>query len=393
MECLDVPTLAPAIRQLLLNHVPKSIKVLHILHAFSAGGLENGLVNIINRSPDHLKHELCFLTRGGDFLNKLERPVPFHELHKTSGIDLRMFGELSRVIRHSGPDVIHTRNWAAFDGVVAACASPNIAVLHGEHGRDIRDPLGLNRRRNLLRRLFGFRIQKFIAVSHDLLGWLSSTVGIAERKLLFIPNGVDTNRFRPQRSQALRNELGIGSQEFVVGSVGRLDPIKNFPGLIRAVQALHEQKQRLRLVIVGDGPQRRELEELVRQTGLGDVVLLVGYRSDVGQFYGLFDCFVLNSFAEGMSNTLLEAMACGVPVICTSVGGNPELVPNGIHGYSVPSGNDAELACRIAHYHSQPNLRSKFGDKARQFVEMNYSLSTMVNHYLDLYQSVARMTS
>src|SRR5262245_45359771 len=288
--------------------MPRTIRILHVLHAFSAGGLENGIVNIINRSPDHLIHELCLLSKSGEFINRLARPVVVHELNKKSGNGERIILQLRELYRRRNVDIIQTRKWGAFDGVFAACLTPKPALIHGEHGRDMTDPNGEVYRRNLTRRLLAFRAIKFVAVSKDLCTWLKQIVHIPISKLEFIPNGVDTERFLPGRDLDLRAELGIGQDEFVVGTIGRLDPVKNHEGLIHAVQILQERGHPVRLVIVGDGPLRRDIERSVQTALRTPQALLLGYRGDVEQLYRAFDSFVLNSFAEGMSNTLLEAM-------------------------------------------------------------------------------------
>src|SRR5207244_371839 len=228
--------------------MPRNIRILHVLNSFSHGGLENGIVNIINHSPDHLVHELCFLHRGGEFLQRLTRPVVYHELHKRPGNDIRLIFRLRELFLRRKMDIIHTRNWAAFDGVLAASLMLKPVVIHGEHGRDIADPTGKNRRRNLARRAMAFRAKNVVAVSKDLYHWLKLTVRIPERKLVFIPNGVDTDRFRPERDVTLRRGWGIGDDEFVVGAIGRLDPIKNYEGLIAAVASLNTAGFKVRLV-------------------------------------------------------------------------------------------------------------------------------------------------
>ena len=370
--------------------MPGSIKILHVLHAFSAGGLENGIVNLINRSPEKLQHELCLLSRGGDFLNRLKRPVVYYELHKQPGNDLGIVLRIREILLKSKADIVHTRNWAAFDGVLASCLAPRVALLHGEHGRDITDPEGLNKRRNLLRRLFRFRIQKFVVVSENLRRWLTEVVRVPKEKLVFIPNGVDTERFQPSCGSGLRQELGIGRDEFVVGSIGRLDPVKNHLGLLRAVEILSRQGIRVRLVIVGDGPEQPRLEEFLRSKSIKPAPILLGYRSDVPELYRLFDLFVLNSIAEGMSNTLLEAMASALPIICTAVGGNVELVADGERGRWVPAANDEALAGRISEYLKSVELRRAHGDESRKFVESRFSLRQMVERYFELYQATVR---
>src|SRR5436853_6798080 len=355
----------------------RHIRILHVLHAFSHGGLENGIVNIINRSPDHLVHELCFLHRGGEFLQRLERPVRYYELHKRPGNDVRLIVRLRELFRQSNVDLVHPRNWAGFDGVLAACLTLRPAVIHSEHGRDIADPDGKNRRRNLARRAMAFRTSKFIAVSRDLYRWLKGTVRIPEEKLLCIPNGVDTDRFRPGRNLQLRRSWGIAEEEFIVGAVGRLDPIKNHAGLVSAVRSLQLTGYKVRLVIAGDGPERVKIEKLLASSFVQRPILL-GARSDVAELYRAFDLFVLNSFAEGMSNTLLEAMASGLPTVCTAVGGNIELVANRERGILVAPGDDHALEQAIRGYMTSPEIGRIHGANASRFVGQYFSLDQMI---------------
>jgi sugar transferase (PEP-CTERM/EpsH1 system associated) len=365
-----------------------SKKILHILHAFSHGGLENGIVNIINGSHPDLEHELCLLTTAGEFLSRLRKPIRHYELHKQPGNSLGIIMHLRRVILESDATIVHTRNWGAFDGVIAACLCPGVTVLHGEHGRDMGDPQGTNRRRNLIRRLFSRRIRKFTTVSDDLARWLSRDVGIPKDKIVLIRNGVDTDRYRQHRDSDLREELGIAADEFVIGAIGRLDPVKNHAGLIQSYAILTKKNRNIRLVIVGDGPERIRLEELIRASEVYPRPILAGYRSDIARFYGLFDAFVLNSFAEGMSNTLLEAMSSGLPVICTSVGANPELVCDAIRGKLIPTADNKTLVNALQHFIDSPAHRLAYSQAAKGFIQENFSLTAMVSSYNLLYRSL-----
>jgi sugar transferase (PEP-CTERM/EpsH1 system associated) len=371
--------------------MPQTIRILHVLHAFSAGGLENGIVNLINRSPEHLVHELCLLSKSGEFVDRLTRPVVVHEMNKKSGNGLGLMFGLRGLFQRRHVDIIHTRNWAAFDGVLASCLTPKPVLIHGEHGRDISDPEGKIYRRNLARRLLAFRATKFVAVSRDLYTWLRQTVRIPKSKLTFIPNGVDTDRFSPvsRPDATLRKEFGIGDHEFVVGTIGRLDPVKNHQGLIRAVRRLQEGGNPVRLVIAGDGPLRHEIETSAKQSLVEPNALVLGYRPDVERLYRIFDMFVLNSFAEGMSNTLLEAMASGLPVICTAVGGNVELVKNRETGFLISPGDDAALANAIEDYGARSKDSKTVATKARNLVVDSFSLTHMIDQYTALYNSVA----
>jgi sugar transferase (PEP-CTERM/EpsH1 system associated) len=387
MECSDVPPVAsPVFASLILA---ERIKILHVLHSFSAGGLENGIVNIINGSPDHLVHELCFLSTAGEFLQRLRRPVPYHELQKRPGNDLRAILRLRALLRRREIDIVHTRNWGGLDGVMAACMTHKPVVIHGEHGREIDDPAGLNPKRRLVRRALALRARKVVAVSQDLCRWLRVDVGVRPAKLVCIPNGVDTERFRPGRDTAIRQELGVGDEEFVAGFVGRLDPIKNLEGFITSVRLLNRDGLKVRLVIAGNGPERARLENSFKAVSLDPRPLLIGQRPDADRLYRMFDVFVLNSIAEGMSNALLEAMASGLPVICTAVGGNIELVEHNFSGLLIPPNDPAALAGAIRHCAGSRELRERYGAHAREAADNRFSLDGMIQRYASLYESVA----
>jgi glycosyltransferase involved in cell wall biosynthesis len=232
-------------------------------------------------------------------------------------------------------------------------------------------------------------MERCVAVSKSLHSWLRTTVGIPDKKLVLIPNGVDTDRFSPRMNRDLRKELKIEDEEFVVGAVGRLDPIKNHEGLIDAVTAINSGSGKVRLVIVGDGPARSKLETILGRSSCVPRPLLTGFRSDVENVYAAFDVVALNSFAEGMSNTLLEAMASGLPVVCTSVGGNVELVEDGHRGRLIPAGDSRALADAFNAYMRSPQMRASHATNARRFVVEHFSLRSMVDRYVDLYESVA----
>lgn len=368
--------------------VTRSIRILHVVHSFSPGGLENGLVNIINHSPEHLTHELCLLTQRGEFFKRLTQPVVYHELHKQPGNDIRLILKLRTLFRNRQVDVVHTRNWSAFDAVLAATLMRRPVLVHGEHGREMSDPYGTIYRRNLARRLFAFRAKKYVAVSEDLYRWLKQNVGIPPRKLMLIPNGVDTERFHPGRDPEMRAKLSIAEDEFVVGTIGRLDPVKNHVGLINAINLLRGDAHKIRLIIVGDGPERGRIENCLRMLSIFPEPLMLGYRSDVHRLYRIFDLFVLNSFAEGMSNTLLEAMASGLPIVCTAVGGNVELIADRENGILVSPGNDMQLAEAILDFILSRRTGETYGSEAREFSVKRLSVQRMVAAYVSLYESL-----
>jgi glycosyltransferase involved in cell wall biosynthesis len=183
-------------------------------------------------------------------------------------------------------------------------------VIHGEHGRDASDPQGRNPLRRRVRRLLAPLVTEFVTVSRDLARWLTEDVGIPARKVTHICNGVDTDRFLPGDRDAARRAIGVPDGLAVVGTVGRLDPVKDHMGLIRAFAEGVAYRAAI-LVIVGDGPTRPELAELVRTLGIEDRVRLLGERDDIPLLLRALDLFVLPSVGEGISNAILEAMAHG----------------------------------------------------------------------------------
>jgi len=270
--------------------------------------------------------------------------------------------------------------------------------VHGEHGRDIFDIDGQNKKYILLRRLCAPFVQTFIPMSRDLERWLERTVRIGTGKIRQIYNGVDTDRFHPPAGakEALPDTAPADGDSFVIGTVGRMEPVKDPGTLIDAfailVDAMGSAGARLRLVLVGDGPLRPALEQKVRDMGLATQVWFAGARNDVPAVLRRLDLFVLPSLAEGISNTILEAMASGLPVVATAVGGTPEIVSDGRTGTLVPPADAGEMARAMGRYAADRDLAQCHGREARARLENEFSLSEMVNRYLAVYDAVSTRT-
>jgi sugar transferase (PEP-CTERM/EpsH1 system associated) len=297
---------------------------------------------------------------------------------------------LATLLRRLRPAIVHSRNWGAIDAVLAARVARVPVVIHGEHGREVTDPEGLDRRRNRFRRLVAPLITRFVTVSFDLHRWLLTTVRIPAAKVVAIHNGVDTSRFAGREREAARQVLGLPARAVIVGTVGRLDPVKDHAGLLAAFSALRAKHPAAQLVVVGEGPCRAPLEHRIRELGLTGAVHLLGLRRDVAMLLGGMDVFVLPSLAEGISNTVLEAMATGLPVVATRVGGNPELVENGISGLLVPAGSPSALAAALRSYVADPERRAAHGAAGRRRVLEHFSLEQMAQGYRGLYMALAR---
>lgn len=366
------------------------IHVVHVLDSLAIGGMENGVVNVINAARHGLRHTVVTMTADGPLSDRLPAGVAVHCVAKRAGIDLRAIARLARLFRRLRPDVVHSRNWGAFDAVVAARLAGVRAVVHGEHGREASDPLGLNARRNRIRRVLGPLVSRFVTVSFDLRRWLVGTVGIPAGKVLTIHNGVDTARFSDGDPTEARRTLGLPADAPVIGTVGRLDPVKDQAGLLAAFAAFPDSPSGPRLAIVGEGPCRQMLESEIARLHLTGRAHLCGERRDIPSVLKAFDVFALPSRAEGISNTILEAMATGLPVVATDVGGNPELVEPDVTGRLVPAADPAALETALRSYVSDPYLRAQHGKAGRERVLQHFSLERMAQAHTDLYASLHR---
>lgn len=362
--------------------------VVHAVHSLAVGGLENGVVNLVNATSAAFDHVILCITCEGPLRDRLDPAVRVVSLGKRRGHDLPAFLRLVRMLRRLRPAIVHSRNWAAFDAIPAARLARVPWVVHGEHGREMTDPDGRNRRRNQARRAVAPFVNRFVTVSHDLRRWLIENVRLPAQKVTTIHNGVDLARFGTRRPVEARNLLGLPADALIVGTVGRLDPVKDQAGLIRAFSSLVTTHPSALLLIAGDGPCRSDLERLVGELGLRDRVRLLGSRGDVSDVLATLDLFVLPSIAEGISNTILEAMASSVPVVATRVGGSPELISDGSCGTLVPSRDLAALTTAMAAYLDDPHLRALHGKASRERAVEHFGLPRMAADYADLYMSL-----
>lgn len=368
----------------------------HIIYRLDIGGLENGLVNVINGIPeDCYRHVLICLTEYTNFRLRIKRRnVQYFALNKREGKDPGVYVRLWRLLRKLRPDIAHTRNLAGVDSVLIAALAGVPHRVHGEHGKDMLEIHGDNRKYNLLRRLCKPFVHTYIPVSHNLAVWLRDRIGVPKDKIIQIYNGVDVDRFCPARFGRAPLPIAdfVSSSTVVIGTVGRLTAVKDPLTLVRAFVRLLESvptaRKRLRLVVVGDGPLRVDIETLLESANATDIVWLAGKRDDIPELLRGFDIFALPSLTEGISNTLLEAMATALPVVATKVGGTPELVIEGVTGTLVPAADVDALAHALRIYVEQPDLRRKHGRAGRERAECEFDIGRMVRNYQTVYDAL-----
>jgi len=378
--------------------------VAHIVYSFDVGGLENGIVNLINNSDSgQYRHAIICLSHYTDFFKRIQRDdVEIFALDKKPGNDLGMFVRLYRLLKQLRPDIVHTRNIATLECQFPALLAGVKGRVHGEHGWDMGDIAGENKKYRLLRRFFVPLVKQYIALSLEGISYLQHDIHVPEDKINHIYNGVDTLKFSSEHSKG--QELSVDLSEnflpedgLVFGTVGRMAEVKNQLFLVRAflnlLQQYPEYQTKVRLILVGDGilmkPAQQLVETFCSENNCDDQFVYFAGKSDqANQYMRLMNVFVLPSLAEGISNTILEAMATALPVIATDVGGNKELIVNNKTGFIIPVDNIDVLTQTMKRYLDNKELVMMHGKAGRKRIEENFSMNTMVSHYEQVYKKV-----
>jgi sugar transferase (PEP-CTERM/EpsH1 system associated) len=372
--------------------------VLHVVYRFDTGGLENGVANLINHMPEGTyRHAVLAMTEITGFRQRVERnDVELIALRKPPGQGFWQYGKIFKLMRELRPAIVHSRNLAALEVQVPAWAAGVPIRIHGEHGRDMKDLDGSSFAYQRIRRLYKPFVQQYVALSKDLANYLIDKVDVPRQIVAQVYNGVDTECFYP----SLDGPLPIvgcpfdPAQHWLIGTVGRMQDVKNHAMLahafVKALALAPALRARLRLIIVGEGPSRAQVQAILSDAGLVDLAWLPGERNDVADVMRGFHVFVLPSLAEGISNTILEAMACSLPVIATAVGGNSELVIHGQTGYILPASNATAMAERLVRLASNPLRCHRLGRAGRQRALDHFSMQSMVSAYQCVYDQQMR---
>lgn len=384
---------------------PELPLVMHLLYRLDFGGLETVLAECVNRMPaERYRHAIVCLADYTQFSEKITRPdVAIIALHKAPGLGLGTHWKFWKLVRQLRPAILHTYNLSAIEYAFTAAIAGVPICVHAEHGRDLSDLHGKNRKHNLLRRLMIPFIDCFIPVSQDLKQWLSEAVRVPTDKNLVINNGVDTARFQPRSllQQAIPQQATTqqpikhqqaAPKEFVIGTVGRIQNIKNHQGLVlaflRLLELLPQYREQLVLTIVGDGPLMTQLQAQVAACGAAERIRLLGARSDIAELMAGFDVFILPSFNEGTPITLLEAMASALPIIASNVGGIPDVMQSHPCGVLVSPTDYEAMAAAMAAYFNDRQLAQAHGAAGRETIEQHYSINAMITHYTALYDAL-----
>jgi glycosyltransferase involved in cell wall biosynthesis len=361
------------------------LRILHVAPSLGIGGREVRMATLIDRLGDDFEHVLVALDGDAGMVSLVKRT----ERVRVQGVRRPPhlpFWDVQRWLRGIRPALLVTYNWGAVEVAACAALARYRAIVHVEDGFDADEAVALKRRRVLFRRAVLPRLQKTVVISQVLEHIAARDYRVPQDRLAYIPNAIDTDRFKPAGDPRMRAALGVPPGRLLVGAVARLRPEKDLGLLIRAVPHLRDVDAHV--AIVGDGSERAGLERLAAECGVADRVTFAGASHETWRVYPAFDVFALTSRTEQAPLTVLEAMACGLPVVATAVGDLAAMLPEPARVGLIPDRSPDAVAARVRQF-AASERRREVGAANRSHVERTYSLPRMVSQYADLYRAAA----
>lgn len=363
------------------------LRVLHVVFSLDAGGMENGVVNVANRlAPDHDVHVAC-IDLAGRMATRLGRPDRVHVLGRGEGFSLGATWRLARCLRRVRPHVLHTHNLGPLIyGGLASGFGSRVPVFHGEHAQfDARD---LHPRRLRQRRFFYRCAREIHTVSEGQVRELAAH-RLGTGKVRAILNGVDTDRFLPGDGAGVRAQLGIPPGQVVLGIVSRFGAHKRHELLVDAFERLRSAGLPVQLVVVGaGGPEEARIRARCQSSREAASIHWMGFSGSPERLYPLLDLLVVPSVNEGLSNVVLEAMACGRPALSHGACGSSELIESGVDGWVADLSTPERLAMVAARLIEDPAALRRLGRNAREKVVARFSLERMSREYAAAYRGL-----
>jgi glycosyltransferase involved in cell wall biosynthesis len=370
----------------------RPIRVLHLVNSLEPGGMENGVVNLARHlPPEEFATGVCCLEREGAFAARLPATTPVFVLGKGGGFSLAAARRLRETLARERPDVLHTHNLGPL--IYAALATRGgfgPAILQGEHAQLAPEELSPKR---LWQRRVLFRCARCVHTVSSSLRDDLRRAGLPGGHVEVLLNGVDTGRFQPGDRAAARQQTGLPAEAVILGMVGRFGPFKRHALLVEAFHALGQRLASAHLLIVGaGGPEEANVRAQAAGSPLAGRIHFTGLQRDLRPFYQAMDLLVVPSVNEGLSNTLLEAMASGVPALAHDACGNAEVITPGVDGVVAALESPGRLAVLLEELLRQPARLVEMGRNARAKAERDYSLERMMAGYAALYRRLAGAT-
>jgi glycosyltransferase involved in cell wall biosynthesis len=369
----------------------KKIKVAHLLHVIGPAGKEKGVLKIVS-GMDQSRFEVDLIVLRGILYQDLIdlKSLNIIELDRVQGNSIKLVPQLVKIFKKNRYDIIYTHSWNTLvEGYLSALVAGIPIKIHGEHGTFERSYL-----KDKLQKFLWKHFDAVTVVVDDLEKKLREIFDYKADNIKIVYNGTDHAKFYP--SQELRKEFrkkyGLDNY-FLIGTVGRFYKVKDHFTLIKGFKHFRTQIPNAKLVLVGGGGKEGDknkvhYHQLIEELGITDDVVFIPPVANPEVLMNTFDIFVLSSISEGCSNVILEAMACGIPMVVTDTGGNPELVSDMENGLLFEVGNDKELSEKLHYLHARPEMREKLSQQGIELIKEKFSLERTIATYEKIYSEL-----
>jgi len=372
----------------IMNAENSPIKILHVTYHMGIGGTEQVIFQLVNNADELLFENsiVCLEGEIGPIGQQLqESGTRFHILSRDPGFDINLIKSVRKIITTENIDVVHCHQYTPYVYGVLASLLTGSRVIFTEHGRFHPDRYSWKRR--MINPVLGLATSSITAISEATKEALANFEWFSRKSIKVIYNGIKATV--PPTEHRNQNKLGLTDQNIVFGTITRFDTIKNLPMMINAFAQVFKNNPHTRLLLVGDGDQRPAMEKLVSELELNNAVVFTGFQTDTAKYMSLIDVYVLSSFSEGTSMTLLEAMSFSTCCIVTAVGGNVEIIVHQQNGYIVESDNTLQLAETMQRLADDDKARHQMGAEAKKTFDQKFDLNQMVQKYKEIYLDMA----
>ena len=365
--------------------------VCHVIHALGVGGAEVLVDVMVRRMSESFRGVVAVLDEIGPIGDQLRADgFTVEHLHRQPGIDRGCARRLNEFAAREGAAILHAHQYTPFfQSMLSRGLMGTRPVLFTEHGRHYPDLP--SRKRSIVNRLLLRRNDRLVGVGGAVRRALIENEGLPSERVEVVYNGVDLNSLASPSENArqrIRSEFGFGESDFVVVQVARLHELKDHQTALLAIEEARKTVTNIRLLIVGDGDKRNAIEKEISERNLGANAALAGTRSDVADLLAASDAFLMSSISEGIPLTIIEAMAAGLPVVSTAVGGIPEMIDHGKSGFLAEPKDHSALARALSRLQQQPALCRAVADAGRDVANRQFSQCGMLNGYGRIYEEM-----
>jgi len=365
-----------------------SIKILHLTFSMAIGGAEQVIFQIVSNSdPERFMHEvLCIDGVIGPLGQELiSQGIHVESIKRNPGVDIKLVPFIHKLIKRRKINIVHGHQYTPYFYGVTGGWGTGARVIYTEHGRFYPDRHNIKRR--FINPLLALTTHWITAISKSTADAVAQYEYFSREKIKVIYNGTRDFGANSYSRDELLVELCLSADYRYIGSISRLEPIKNQTMMIKAFDKVKQQIPGIKLILIGDGSKKSDLERLVKDLGYEKDIIITGYIDNPQKYIEIFEIFLLSSFSEGTSMTLLEAMSFSKPCIVTDVGGNPEVITHNVSGLVIPSDNVELFADAILRLLTDKVLAKKYGSAGRHRFLNNFTIPIMLSSYEKFYEN------